>query len=124
MRVYEVLVWAGEFDDASQILAAVYAHLSCFPDEWQQKLVEEAIFLMSARGSDEELFLSNELMSPARKQKLEQEDSFDSAKALFLWAVYHDETARSEYLDRMTKACTMVPFSGARRAWIKVLQGL
>ena len=124
MRVYEVLVWAEQFDDASQILAAVYAYLSGFPDEWQQRLVEEAIFLMSVRASDEELYLSNELMSASRKQKLEQEDSFDSSKALFLWAVYHDQEARNGYLDKMTNACGMVPFQGARRAWIKVLQGL
>lgn len=124
MRVYEVLVWAEQWDDASEILATVYAHMSGFPEEWQQRLIEEAIFLMSVRASDEELFLSNELMNPTRKQKLEQEDSFDSAKALFLWAVYHDETARDAYLEKMTKACGMVPFSGARRAWIKVLQGL
>ena len=79
---------------------------------------------MSVRASSEELFLSNELMSPVKKQKLEQENTFDSFKALFFWAASFEESSREAYFDQMTDLVKMIPFKGARHAWIQLLQAL
>lgn len=119
LRVYEQYLWAGNADRASHILASLYFHMNDFPEEWQNRIMQEAVFFLCFSGSDEENDLADRLLTPSRRKFYEQNTASEAKRSLYFWSLHHKEMQRDtrKYQKSAFDAIQDVPFAKARQAW-------
>ncbi len=126
LRSYELQMWTGHKDIASEILSVLYYHLDDFSDEWQIHIMEEAVFCLCLGGTAEENDLADRLITPGRRKVYERSMTPVAYKALLLWSLHHVEMKKDtvRYYQSFDKKSQEIPFETARRSWIKLIRSL
>lgn len=119
LRTYEQYLWAGNTERASHILASLYFHITDFPEEWQNRIMQEAIFFLCLSGSNEENDLADRLVTPGRRKYFEDNAASEAKRSLYFWSLHHQEMQRDtrRYSKKAFETLQLVPFAKARKAW-------
>lgn len=121
LRQYELLLWRGSRKEARSILTWLYENMHCFPEEWQLRILQESIFVLSGDNRDPDLVAR--LMTEDRKIYFEESHSPESLRCLFAWALYSEENKEKarEYETAAIKATAKIPFRPAAESWRRMI---
>ncbi len=121
LRQYELLLWRGSRREARDVLTWLFDNISYFPEEWQQRILLESIFMLASDNRDPDLI--NVLMTEERRKQLEEMNSPESLRCLFAWFLHsedHKEMAAAVE-NAAIKAAGRVAFRPAAEAWRRMI---
>ena len=120
MRQYELLLWRGNRKEARDVLTWLYENISCFPEEWQQRIMQESIFVLAGDNRDPELIKL--LMTEERRKQYEEQHSPESLRCLFAWSLRSEKDKKTAaYENEAIKAAGRVAFRPAAEAWRRMI---
>ncbi len=121
MRQYELLLWRGSRREARDVLTWLFENISYFPEEWQQRILLESIFMLTSDNREPDLI--NVLMTEERRKQLEEMHSPESLRCLFAWFLHaSDNKEASAALENAAiKAAGRVAFRPAAEAWRRMI---
>ncbi len=121
MRQYELLLWRGSRREARDVLTWLFENISYFPEEWQQRILLESIFMLTSDNREPDLI--NVLMTEERRRQLEEMHSPESLRCLFAWFLHSKENkeAAATLENAAIKAAGRVAFRPAAEAWRRMI---
>ena len=95
--------------------------MSVFPEEWQQRILQESIFIVLSENRDPEL--AKLLMTEERCTQLEEIKTPESLRCLFAWNLRSEDRAQAAavYETEAIKAAGKVAFRPASEAWRRMI---
>lgn len=134
LRVYEKLVWEGNMDRAQEVLASLYYHRLDLPEELKTRIVEEAVYTLSAADGKEERQLSKRLLDHVKEAVYAGDLSSVSQRSLLAYYTSicsadksaHDQEAGKlqQYQKKAKDSNSEVAFAGAREGWQRSMLSL
>ena len=122
LHQYEVLVWKRQFNSAQKALLPLYENIASFPDEWQIRIWQECVYILSITSRD--LSLADKMMPPDRVKHYEDMRCAEAYRCLWAWAFFvkKDAQSASSYLQSANQALSRTPFRYAADAWRRQLR--
>lgn len=126
LRVYEKLIWDGRMDRAQQVLASLYYHRLDLPEELKARIVQEAVYALSASDGKEERQLSRKLLDHVKTSVYDQDFSSASQRSLLAYytASGQESSKLQQYQMKAKDSNRDVAFAAAREGWQKAMLSL
>ncbi len=124
LRCYELALWQGQSERAAQSLLSLYHRLYDLPDLLQQRVWMECIFYLSLPSCpDQDLDLTQRLMTRERIKRYEELASPESLRCLWIWALCGKQSPElaAVYEEAVQESADQIAFHPAMQGWKKVL---
>lgn len=121
LRQYEIHLCLGHTEQAEEILCALYENLSLYPEEWQNRILQECIYLLSMTGRSPEL--SEQLLTASRLHRYEEMATPASLRCLYAHTAMTSgpSPAAARYHKAAVRACSRIAFRPLAKAFKKLL---